>query len=246
MPHTLKIIAVLKTILKAKGMSYKELGKKISLSEASVKRIFSKNTFTVSRLLEICEVLEVSFFQLAQMSETLETAGIGVLNEEQEQAFCANEELMAFYYALLKGVTRSRLTSEFGFSKEDINKYLLKLDRLNLLVLQTNGEFKIKTSRQVRWLATGSLMKKYGKALQEDFFNHAFHGENDFLRFIPARLSASSIQRFNKKLLSLLKNFEDLQMIDEEISADLSEDTALFIAFRKWEAPLLSKRRRRS
>lgn len=50
-------------------MTYAELGLKIGLSEASIKRIFSQQTFTLSRLDEICQALGVSLFKLVEMGK---------------------------------------------------------------------------------------------------------------------------------------------------------------------------------
>ena len=41
------IIQVLKRSLKTKGLTYKDIAKRVGLSEASVKRVFAANTFTL-------------------------------------------------------------------------------------------------------------------------------------------------------------------------------------------------------
>ena len=59
--RTSTLISTLKATLKARDLTYGELGSRIGLSEASVKRLFSEETFTLKRVEEICNVLEIDF-----------------------------------------------------------------------------------------------------------------------------------------------------------------------------------------
>ena len=49
-----RIINSLKRLMKSRQITYRELGRRIRLSEASVKRIFSRATLTLARLDDIC------------------------------------------------------------------------------------------------------------------------------------------------------------------------------------------------
>ena len=53
MAHTAALVDVLKRELKARGITYAHVARKLNLSEASVKRMFSKREFTLKRLDEI-------------------------------------------------------------------------------------------------------------------------------------------------------------------------------------------------
>ena len=57
----------LKKFLKSRGMTYGALARRLNISEASVKRMFSTGSFTLRRLGQICEVLELDFFDLAKL-----------------------------------------------------------------------------------------------------------------------------------------------------------------------------------
>ena len=45
----------LKQLLKEQGMTYKSLSEQLQLSEASIKRCFSQQSFTLERLEQVCE-----------------------------------------------------------------------------------------------------------------------------------------------------------------------------------------------
>ncbi|CAM5199355.1 helix-turn-helix domain-containing protein [Alishewanella longhuensis] len=68
MDQTGQLITALKRCLKARGISYRQLAEQLQLSEASVKRIFAQQSFTLSRLEQICNVLDTNLYELAKMS----------------------------------------------------------------------------------------------------------------------------------------------------------------------------------
>ena len=68
MTQTEQISIALKQCLKQRNLTYADLAKKIRMSEASVKRLLSQNTMTLSRLEEICQALDLDFYTLARMA----------------------------------------------------------------------------------------------------------------------------------------------------------------------------------
>ena len=66
--HTSNLVATLKATLKSRNMTYRALALRLDLSEASVKRLFAEETFTLKRIEEICQVLEIDFFELARLA----------------------------------------------------------------------------------------------------------------------------------------------------------------------------------
>ena len=70
MALTTALIEVLKRELKSRDITYADVAKKLDLSEASIKRMFSKD-FMLSRLDEICEFAGIEFADLARAGEAL-------------------------------------------------------------------------------------------------------------------------------------------------------------------------------
>lgn len=89
-----QIIEVLKRTLKSRGITYRDLARRIGLSEASVKRIFSAETFTLERLETICMAMGMSMSEIVRMaSESLSyrrvVAGLGAIAVPQIGAVVA-------------------------------------------------------------------------------------------------------------------------------------------------------------
>ena len=68
MSECAQIIAVLKRSLKARGTTYRDLARAVGLSEASIKRIFAQETFSLARLEQICTALGLSIAEVAGMA----------------------------------------------------------------------------------------------------------------------------------------------------------------------------------
>src|SRR5690349_12699886 len=68
MSDTQQLVDVLKQLLKARQLTYADLALQLGLSHASVKRLFSAQTFTLARLAQVCRVLEIDFFDLARLA----------------------------------------------------------------------------------------------------------------------------------------------------------------------------------
>ena len=54
--HAIAIVDALKRMLKGRGITYANVAAGLGLSEASVKRMFSRRDFTLQRLEDVCRV----------------------------------------------------------------------------------------------------------------------------------------------------------------------------------------------
>ncbi len=64
MAQTQQLIDALKRTLKAHGLTYADVAKQLQLSEANIKRLFSKKTFTLERLDQVCQIMELEISDL--------------------------------------------------------------------------------------------------------------------------------------------------------------------------------------
>jgi DNA-binding Xre family transcriptional regulator len=62
--ETNSIVSVLKKELKLHGLTYKEVGIAIGISESSVKRIFAEKDFSLKRLDQICQLMDIEISDL--------------------------------------------------------------------------------------------------------------------------------------------------------------------------------------
>src|SRR5215216_7776353 len=93
--ETAQIIDVLKRTLKTRGLTYRDLAKRVGLSEGSIKRVFAAETFTLQRLEQICTAIGISMGELMRAAANSHEAGSQYLTLEQEQLLANDSRLLA-------------------------------------------------------------------------------------------------------------------------------------------------------
>ena len=67
MAHSGALVEVLKRELRTRGVTYAQVARKLGLSEASVKRMFSRREFTLKRLDQVCQLTHSDFSDLTRI-----------------------------------------------------------------------------------------------------------------------------------------------------------------------------------
>lgn len=87
------IVDALKRMLKGRGITYAHVAAGLGLSEASVKRMFSRRDFTLQRLEDVCRIAGLDFGELANEASA-EEVGMTHLTAEQEREIVSDPTLM--------------------------------------------------------------------------------------------------------------------------------------------------------
>ena len=82
-------------------MSYRQLAEEMGLSETSIKRLFSQESFSLKRVEAVCKILELDMFDLALMAKKRQDQNEVKLTIEQENELAADPKLMTLFYFLL-------------------------------------------------------------------------------------------------------------------------------------------------
>jgi DNA-binding Xre family transcriptional regulator len=223
----------LKKFLKSRGMTYGALARRLSISEASVKRMFSTGSFTLRRLGQICEVLELDFFDLAKLAHnktTLESR----LSIAQEEALVANRRLLLVFYLLLSEWSIGEITSRYSISKKEILRHTRELHGLKLVELGARNEVRLRTAKNIDWRHDGPMRKAYQKPLVAEFFDSEFNARHQTLRFDGKELSSSSIAVMVRKIDRLLRDFDELAEIDAPLKRTEKQSVGMILAIRPY------------
>ena len=100
---SMRIVNGLKFAMKARRVTYRELGRRIRLSEPSVKRIFSRGTLTIARLDEILSALDTGLPEILRLTAEQSGESPDVLSLAQERALADDPALFACFYLLANG-----------------------------------------------------------------------------------------------------------------------------------------------
>lgn len=234
MSQTAEILTVLKKCLKAQGLTYRDVAQALELSEPSIRRLFSQESFSLNRLEAVCRFLNMSIYDLTRMSRLDATDDITRLSLEQERELVADPVALTYFYLLLTGRTPKKIAEEFGLDDLQQTTLLLKLSHLNLVEMYPNNKGRLLTSRRIEWRRDGPIRKAYQSQVKASFMNSRFEHEGEMLRFDTGELSETSVKIICRKLEKLSEDFDELSEIDISLPERKKKAIGLMIGIRPW------------
>ena len=110
MAQTTALVNTLKRTLKAHGKTYADVGRALELSEASVKRLFSHEDFSLERLDRICQLIGIELSELVELMNA-EQRQLEQLTVEQEQELVDDKTLLAVAICALNKWTMDEIVA---------------------------------------------------------------------------------------------------------------------------------------
>jgi DNA-binding Xre family transcriptional regulator len=235
MAQTLQLIDTLKRSLKAHGLTYADVARHLDLSEANVKRLFAKRRFTLERLEQICQLMEMEISDLVQeMNDWAGAKAISSLSLEQEAEIAGNIELLLVTVCVLNRWTLEEIMARFTLSEVRCIQHLAKLDRLRLIELLPKNRVKLLVARNFKWMEDGPIQRFFQEKIEADFFSSRFDHDNERLIVVNGMLAESSNQVFQRKMEHLAREFDELNDDDAKLPLDDRNGTTVVIAIRPW------------
>lgn len=159
--HQLK--DVLKDLLKQKGLTYEDLARELECSLPTVKRILGPEEITLSRLLRICDLLEIDLAHLQALMEGKKEEEERY-TKEQESFLVKNKMHFAYLMKLFSGESPKKIAEKFSLTQRSTDRYLIALERAGLI--HVTGKQKVKPAfKQMPRLRNGPLGKMYFETL---------------------------------------------------------------------------------
>ena len=234
MSESALIVDVLKKLLKSRGMTYRHLAAKLRLSEASVKRVFANETFTLQRLEQVCASLDLSVGELMRMASDAGTSNSQYLTLAQEQALAANPVLLGCFYLLLNGHSSAEIQQRLGLGERELRALYARLDDAKLVESLRGLRARLRVGPVVSWRSDGPVRRLYEHQVKAEFLRSAFLGGDEALHFHSAELSNESATLLFRRLEQLAREFADLAALDRGLPAERKRSVALLMAFRPW------------
>jgi transcriptional regulator with XRE-family HTH domain len=244
MPSRARFVEALKRCLRARGMTYAQLARAVGLSEPSVKRMFSRGTFTLARLDEILSVLELDLYEVARMSRGADSGPIE-MTVEQEVALAKDERLLSVFWLVQNGWRFADIVTEFSISKAELTLAFGRLARLKLVDWGTGERVRLRLPKDFRWRAGGPVKKAYGRRVTQEFLQARFDAPLELLRFESREMSAESAAVLKRRVERVVAECNDLAELDASAPADRRIGVALLVACRPWEFSVVNALKRR-
>ena len=242
MSQSTELIDALKRLLKAQGKTYADVGRHLGLSEASVKRQFSRQSFSLRTLESICDLLQIELLELVQAAAQNQP-GLSQLSEAQEAELVSQPKLALVAVCVLNHWALQRIVSTYAISEAEAISHLLTLDRLGMIHLLPENRVRLRITRDFSWRPGGPIHRFFRSRVQSDFLDADFEQPGELLRFQQAMLSPADNRRLQQKIQRLLQEFTELHA-EGVMAGGERHGTALLIALRPWEPDVFAALRR--
>ncbi|MCW8127128.1 helix-turn-helix domain-containing protein [Microbulbifer halophilus] len=210
------LFGALKQVLKAQGIRYRDLADLMQTSEPTIKRLFQDQDCKLSRLIDICDVLGISFSDLMELASKTPIEPT-TLSLATEQALAADPGLMAFFMLLVSEINLEAIARQNQLSRSDLYLYLRELEKLGLIRLGRNDSIHFAVKRPIRWRLDGPLHHTLVRVNQR-FVKEALssHGTGHFPFYSASRLfSEYSIRQLNEEVGRLYQRFQQQAALDQ-------------------------------
>ncbi|HYD57195.1 MAG TPA: helix-turn-helix domain-containing protein [Burkholderiales bacterium] len=239
-----ELVEALKRELKGRGITYAAVASALKMSEASVKRMFARRDFTLSRLDAICALAGMELPELVRASAPRE-AVLSRLTYEQEKELVDNPKLMLVALCTLNHWRFEDIVRRYALSEAECVTLLARLDRLKFIELLPGNRIRLLVSRAFSWIPDGPIQRLFKEHFAADFFRSRFEKESELMVLANGALSRASLAALLARLRKAAAEFSALRSEDAALPASERTPVTLLLAARPWAAEFLQKYRRR-
>lgn len=243
MSETVLVVATVKRLLKARGLTYRDVAQALGLSEPSVKRVFSSERFTVARLARVAELLGYTLAELMQEAAASAPA-MRTLDAAQEGRLVSDEKLLLVAVCSLNHWAVDDVVAAYRMTRAEVLKRLLVLERMGMIVLLPGDRVRLRIARDFDWLPDGPIRRFFATWGLPDFLRGPFDGEGESMAFVHGMLTPAAQAELARELRRLRQRLAALH--EESAAAPLAmrRGTAVLLAQREWEPEAFARLRR--
>lgn len=173
-----EVFELLKQALRARGMSYEKLAQALNLSLPTIKRLFVEQDCKFSRLLAICDVLDISFSDLMDTARR-KSDNAEYLEPRIEATFAEYPALLNFYTLLREPLSPATIAEHYGLCDADIELYLRDLEALGLISRNHLGRVSLRDDAPFKVRREGPLLPAYSDINRRFVAQTLQHNGND-------------------------------------------------------------------
>jgi transcriptional regulator with XRE-family HTH domain len=226
------IVAELKHALREHHLTYADVARKLQLSVATVKRLFSTGDFSLERVDGICELMGITLREILERGQE-RTSPENQLSVTQEHEIVADPRLFFVTWLILNRTPFEEIVRHYRFTDRELLRYFIRLDRLKVLELQPGNRVKLLVSRRFSWRAGGPVQKFIHQKMLREYFSGHFTGPNEEFFFHGGPVSEQTLAQIKKVLRNASRECVDI-VEGERAPWESRHATAFVLAVRPW------------
>ena len=219
------------------------LAKELAMSEANIKRVFSTRSFSLERLEQVCNVINISLSDLFTLSAKQQQQ-LTQLTLEQEQELVENPKLLLVAVCVRDFWRFEEIIEQYDIEFHEGIRLMARLDKIKLIQLLPNNNYKLLIDQDFRWIKNGPFERFMEKEVFNQFLASKFDNEDSFRFYLRGRYSKSSITIIQRKLNQLTKEAAELNIEDSALPLEQKKHIGLLVAMRPWEPSMFEQFRR--
>ncbi|AZZ91460.1 helix-turn-helix domain-containing protein [Hahella sp. KA22] len=213
-----ELIAVLKTALKAKGFTYRDLAETLGVSEQSVKRLFRDQDCSLSRLEKICEAIGVSLLDLVLVARNRQEP-LTRITPEQERFLASHISHFNILFLLTQGYSVTDIQARHGLSQAQMYAFLRALEVWRFLDIKQGLEIRLRVEGHLSFPLGGAL-HEHIKSMNSRFLSQVLDEYEQEDRLFDSgfrRVSQSTLQRWRREMEELVRQVRRSAYQDERL-----------------------------
>lgn len=235
------LLAALKRLLKARGLTYRDVAVMLDLSEASVKRLFATGHVTLDRLVLLCDKLGLTLAELAH-DAAASAPRVRRLSAAQEAEVAGDPVLLLVAACVLNHWSAAEICRLYRVEPPECLRKLVQLDRLGLIQLLPGERVRLNLARDFDWLPDGPIRRYFRQHGEPDFLDAGFGGEGETHVFLHGMLTADARAAFLAQIQQLRQRFHASH--EDSRTAPTRRGVGLLLALREWEPRAFAALRR--
>jgi len=234
------MVQAMKQLLKSQNITYNAVAKALGLSEASIKRMFATEQFTLNKIDAICELLGIEISDLLQKMQQMNKR-ITQLTIDQEKTIVSNRKLCLITICVMNHWNFNEIINYYNLSESECIRYLAELDKIKFIELLPKNKIKLLISRRFSWIPNGPIQNFFQQYILNDFIGSKFQHENEEMICQFGMLTDESATLFKKKLRHLAEEFIVLSEQDAGESIDKRKGSACVLMMRPWAPAIFNE-----
>jgi transcriptional regulator with XRE-family HTH domain len=162
------LLMALKDLLKARGITYAQLGERLGVSLPTVKRLLNKSTIPLDRLFSVCKIADIEpaeLFEKATMIRPRHTE----FTTEQDELFDRHPYLLGYFSELFYARRRpGEIARRHGLDRLSTDLYLSQLEQIGLIERQPNNRLRFLVEPPLGFGPGSRILRRIQKQFMED------------------------------------------------------------------------------
>ncbi|UXI00923.1 helix-turn-helix domain-containing protein [Photobacterium sp. TY1-4] len=223
------LLAALRNIIKAKGLTYKELAERLGVPLSTFKRHLYSPNITLEKLLDYCQEVGTTLDELQKLAIKLQHDNDSFFSQTQDEIFYQFPQLYDFYRELRHLRQQDSYTymrKKYGLNKSSTYGYLRALEMLGLVKLAEDNKIQLVGPFYYRFSENSKLSQKYKTILKEQALDNPDCVRVGFSRMY---LTEAQLGELNQLLAKEILKYHSENMQNSETEADLLRNVLLFV-----------------